>query len=792
MAKTPSKPPKGLKVAGILGNSKYYYAKDGLIVDEQGRPVSDRIIAAFDTSPVGVGQEPRLNPTPPSPTQPTPSVAPAAAAKPASESQAKEDKDNGSDIGNFVKKLGRDKLKSMFPEYFYLKEMWENASKEDKEDKEKTKSELKRAEEDKKRKYEQIIDILQDSNESLTEIVAVQQETSTILGKVTEALASSGLLKGTGGGLLDNLIGGNKGSSVGRNIADGAKKIGYGKIGAAAALAAGAGALYYYENNKKEEETPAAAPTTPPPPSGSGTTPAMSTAGSTTPPTTTAGGTSVAEKNESTKIKEAKKHKAEDVLRFSADDIIFKADQLSFNVKKLTVTSTIQGQSAAAQGGVNTGLGTGITTGGQTQFNGPSSFGTGTGPSVSNNPNANQNLPSQVDQGKIQQQGQPQTMQLQNAPITPAAGYGKKPTGSQKEYYDKMYASLYQAAKAKGLPNPEVVAQLGATQTSLETGYGQHMVGNNAFGIKAKAGMASVSAGTQEFENGRMVNKPQRFRRYNDVTESASDYIDFLMKNKKYKGVLAATNINDAIIAQGRTGYATDPNYTAKLAAINAKFGGQAPPEVVQQAMKEKTPEAAVAAVTKSTATASKVPDVLAKTQTGPRTDGVEGVDYEIKRAGRSSYRSYFTADQIAAKNQAKNATIKPTYSPSNFKSVAEEKEYHKTVNAVLSGDEEAGYTTKSGSYLADVGRSGGGGQFEENYSADQYKKPAPKPSPKAHHEAAKKPHEKRLESSSPASMDPGGNMIFRLALLLPFLAMTQVTGHHQAAHSIMQNRRRR
>jgi len=789
MAKTPSKPPKGLKVAGILGNSKYYYAKDGLIVDEQGRPVSDRIIAAFDTSPVGVGQEPRLNPTPPSPTQPTPSVAPAAAAKPASESQAKEDKDNGSDIGNFVKKLGRDKLKSMFPEYFYLKEMWENASKEDKEDKEKTKSELKRAEEDKKRKYEQIIDILQDSNESLTEIVAVQQETSTILGKVTEALASSGLLKGTGGGLLDNLIGGNIGSSVGRNIAAVSKKIGYGKIGAAAALAAGAGALHYYENNKKEEETPAAAPTTPPPPSGSGTTPAMSTAGSTTPPTTTAGGTSVAEKNESTKIKEAKKHKAEDVLRFSADDIIFKADQLSFNVKKLTVTSTIQGQSAAAQGGVNTGLGTGITTGGQTQFNGPSSFGTGAGPSVSNNPNANQNLPSQVDQGKIQQQ-------TSEEPSRVKPGKNSKDYNQNAAYMIDAVMQDYHLTREQSIG---VVAHF------------SHESGLNA-GINEKKPLIAGSRGGFGIAQwtGPRRKELEKFARDNNIpVDSIETQRKFLKheidNNKGLRAIMAdvrktktsreaadtflpfETGNDQRAIVNMRSRYAQ----IDKLNNVNLDTAEQESQQQAAPESKSKSTATQATTAAKSTATASKVPDVLAKTQTGPRTDGVEGVDYEIKRAGRSSYRSYFTADQIAAKNQAKNATIKPTYSPSNFKSVAEEKEYHKTVNAVLSGDEEAGYTTKSGSYLADVGRAGGGGQFEENYSADQYKKPAPKPSPKAHHEAAKKPHEKRLESSSPASMDPGGNMIFRLALLLPFLAMTQVTGHHQAAHSIMQNRRR-
>ena len=161
---------------------------------------------------------------------------------------------------------------------------------------------------------------------------------------------------------------------------------------------------------------------------------------------------------------------------------------------------------------------------------------------------------------------------------TPKAGAGGKPaSGAQKEYYDKMYDSLLKAAKEKGVKNPEVIAQLGATQTSLETGYGKHMVGNNAFGIKAGKGDASVSAGTQEFVGGRMVGMKQNFKSYKDVTESAGDYVDFLKRNKRYQGVLGADNINDAIAAQAKTGYATDPNYGSKLAGINAKMQGATP-----------------------------------------------------------------------------------------------------------------------------------------------------------------------------------------------------------------------
>ena len=46
--KKPRKTRRKLKeVAGKLGNSKYYYDKDGNVVDEEGKPVSDRLAKTF-------------------------------------------------------------------------------------------------------------------------------------------------------------------------------------------------------------------------------------------------------------------------------------------------------------------------------------------------------------------------------------------------------------------------------------------------------------------------------------------------------------------------------------------------------------------------------------------------------------------------------------------------------------------------------------------------------------------------------------------------------------------------
>ncbi len=162
---------------------------------------------------------------------------------------------------------------------------------------------------------------------------------------------------------------------------------------------------------------------------------------------------------------------------------------------------------------------------------------------------------------------------LRQAPSrsTPPGPTTPHPTGHP--YFALMYNSLYKAAVAQGCPNPSVVAQLGAAQTCLETGYGQHVPGNNAFGIKGTGPAGSTNTNTQEFVNGKMITEKQGFRKYGSVTESASDYIKFLQTNPRYKNVLAATTVQQAISAQAKTGYATDPAYGSKLAGIVSSPG---------------------------------------------------------------------------------------------------------------------------------------------------------------------------------------------------------------------------
>jgi flagellum-specific peptidoglycan hydrolase FlgJ len=150
---------------------------------------------------------------------------------------------------------------------------------------------------------------------------------------------------------------------------------------------------------------------------------------------------------------------------------------------------------------------------------------------------------------------------------------GAPATKSQKEFMDSMYSTLLDEAKKQGVKNPEVIAKLGTAQSALETGYGKHLAGGqNYFGIKARPGEGGSGMATQEFINGKMVTVNDKFRKYGSMQESAADYIKFLNENKRYQGVLKAGTLEEAIAAQGRTGYATDPAYASKLTNIAGKI----------------------------------------------------------------------------------------------------------------------------------------------------------------------------------------------------------------------------
>jgi flagellar protein FlgJ len=142
-----------------------------------------------------------------------------------------------------------------------------------------------------------------------------------------------------------------------------------------------------------------------------------------------------------------------------------------------------------------------------------------------------------------------------------------------QEFHERMSPHAEEASKATGIPAKFMIGQ-----AALESGWGKHEVrgdngtaSHNLFGIKATADWKgkTVEATTTEFVNGVAETRKEKFRAYDSYADSFKDYANFLSSNPRYERVLA--NSRDASsFAQGlqRAGYATDPNYAAKLTRI--------------------------------------------------------------------------------------------------------------------------------------------------------------------------------------------------------------------------------
>ncbi|WP_219117222.1 glycoside hydrolase family 73 protein [Janthinobacterium sp. UMAB-56] len=127
---------------------------------------------------------------------------------------------------------------------------------------------------------------------------------------------------------------------------------------------------------------------------------------------------------------------------------------------------------------------------------------------------------------------------------------------------------------------PEIVA----AHAALESGWGQRPLRqgtgadtNNLFGIKAGGKWQGEVASnlTTEYEagSGTALKKTERFRSYPDQASAFRDYAQVLLDNPRYRAALN-TGADAGAFAQGlaRGGYATDPNYAAKLTQLATRL----------------------------------------------------------------------------------------------------------------------------------------------------------------------------------------------------------------------------
>ena len=142
-----------------------------------------------------------------------------------------------------------------------------------------------------------------------------------------------------------------------------------------------------------------------------------------------------------------------------------------------------------------------------------------------------------------------------------------------KHFQTKLAAQAEEASRTTGIP-----AKFLLGQAALESGWGKREIigadgkaSHNLFGIKATPGWKGkvVEAVTTEYVNGVPQARREKFRAYDSYAEAFRDYGRLLSKNPRYENVIA--NAQDAgSFARGlqKAGYATDPNYAAKLTRI--------------------------------------------------------------------------------------------------------------------------------------------------------------------------------------------------------------------------------
>ena len=78
-----------------------------------------------------------------------------------------------------------------------------------------------------------------------------------------------------------------------------------------------------------------------------------------------------------------------------------------------------------------------------------------------------------------------------------------------------------------------------------------------------------MNIATTEFREGVPMNERAAFRAYPDYESSFRDYVSFLESNPRYRDVLAAADDPELFANRlQEAGYATDPNYGAKIRRI--------------------------------------------------------------------------------------------------------------------------------------------------------------------------------------------------------------------------------
>lgn len=180
-----------------------------------------------------------------------------------------------------------------------------------------------------------------------------------------------------------------------------------------------------------------------------------------------------------------------------------------------------------------------------------------------------------IAQQLMRQSGMPDTAGAgKQVSLNPSAT-GALASASANSFVAQHSEAAARVESASGLPASFMIGQAGH-----ESGWGKHEITQpdgtpsfNLFGIKAgpdwSGKVAEVS--TTEYVNGAAQKTVAKFRAYDSYESSFRDYAQLISKSPRYAQARQQTGSAQAYASSlQRAGYATDPDYAAKLSrAIN-------------------------------------------------------------------------------------------------------------------------------------------------------------------------------------------------------------------------------
>ena len=155
--------------------------------------------------------------------------------------------------------------------------------------------------------------------------------------------------------------------------------------------------------------------------------------------------------------------------------------------------------------------------------------------------------------------------------LTPLGAPTVKPASvSQTGFVEQHNTAATAVERATGIPASYMLGQAGH-----ETGWGRKVIKNpdgstsfNLFGIKAGGSWTgkTTTVTTHEVVNGETRKVSAKFRAYDSYQESFNDYAKLINNSPRYAQARQQTGSSQAYATElKRAGYATDPDYAAKL-----------------------------------------------------------------------------------------------------------------------------------------------------------------------------------------------------------------------------------